>query len=296
MQVARRLLVVLVATFAVGLAGIIVPAGAAANSDVNVYTTPGHHVVNGREWRTECSPYDANITRCRAEIKSGGVWVFNNLTYLAVHKDLWFDNPLSKPGHFWSDGRQWVTSCHDDWTGKNACRSFLFSGGKWVFNNLVYFTPGTALNPPGHFNQATGLLTVDGQAMRPEATLNKGGSSGLDQTNANTKKVIRHVWANWPRITTMYGWRQDVTPDHPGGRAVDIMIPGWRTDQGRDLGWQIASYYRANASQFGINYIIFDQQIWSVARDAEGWRPMADRGNPTANHKDHVHVNTYAVR
>lgn len=183
--------------------------------------------------------------------------------------------------------------CNDDWTGPHACRAFIRSGGKWVFNNLVYFTPGTANNPPARFDQASGVLVVDGAASETPKSLNRGSSTGLDQTNENTKKVIRHVWANWPQIKTMYGWRKDVTVDHPAGRAVDVMVPDWRTEAGNRLGWEIATYYRERARDFRISYIIFDQQIWSVGRDAEGWRPMADRGGATANHLDHVHINTY---
>ncbi|MGO1488133.1 MAG: SH3 domain-containing protein [Arachnia sp.] len=121
-------------------------------------------------------------------------------------------------------------------------------------------------------------------------TLNKGYSSGLDQVNENTKKVIRHVWATQPAIKTMYGWRNSATPDHPAGRAVDVMIPNYKSNNA--LGWRIANYYRANAAQFGITYIIFDQKIWSVARNSQGWRSMANRGNDAANHIDHVHINT----
>lgn len=265
----------------------------ATAEDVNVYTTPGYHTVNGREWHTTCSQYDANITRCRAEIKSEGKWVFNNLTYLATDHANWYDNDLAKAGFFTSARRQWVTSCNDSWTGPNACRTFIFSGDKWVFNNLVYFTPGTADLPPSSFDQQKGVLTVDGKITNPPESLNRGYSSGLDYTNENTKKVIRHVWANYPEIKTMYGWRRDVTPDHPAGRAVDVMIPNWRKDTGILLGWEIALYYKQHASEFGISYIIWDQRIWSVSRDSEGWRPMDDRGNDTANHLDHVHINTY---
>lgn len=32
------------------------------------------------------------------------------------------------------------------------------------------------------------------------------------------------------------------------------------------------------------------KEIWSVARDKEGWRPMEDRGSTSANHIDHVHI------
>jgi len=334
---------------------------APAQADVNVYTTPGRHVINGRQWNTTCAPYDANITRCRAEILSGGKWVFNNLTYLAADREVWFDNALARPGKFSSGGREWITSCNDDWTGPTACRTFIWSMNKWIFNNLVYFTPGTVDYPTFTFNQKTGGLTASAtemtrfwlledtplytsatgtaskgsirngtaviitqreigdrseifhkgvfafvptyalsrEAVEPppapedEGTLNKGYSSGLDQVNDNTKKVVRHVWANYPQITTMYGWSKRTTPDHPAGRAVDIMIPNWTRNSA--LGWEIANYYRANAKDFGISYLIFDQHIWSVARNSQGWRPMEDRGGNTANHKDHVHVNTYDV-
>jgi hypothetical protein len=39
--------------------------------------------------------------------------------------------------------------------------------------------------------------------------------------------------------------------------------------------------------------VIWDQHIWNIERNGEGWRFMASRGNPTANHKDHVHVTVY---
>ncbi|MBK7822876.1 MAG: SH3 domain-containing protein [Tessaracoccus sp.] len=122
-------------------------------------------------------------------------------------------------------------------------------------------------------------------------SLNRGWSSGLDKANANVQAIARDVWDRFPQIKTQYGWRRDVTPDHPAGRAVDVMIPGYKSNQ--DLGWEIAKYYRVNAKKFNINYIIFGQKIWSVQRNGEGWRSMSDRGGDTANHYDHVHINTY---
>ncbi|AQP43822.1 SH3 domain-containing protein [Tessaracoccus flavus] len=122
-------------------------------------------------------------------------------------------------------------------------------------------------------------------------SLNRGGSSGLDKTNDNVKAIALDIWERYPQITTMYGWRRDVTPDHPAGRAVDVMIPSYGRNQA--LGWEIANYYRDNAEQYNINYIIFAQRIWSVARDKEGWRWMANRGSDNANHYNHVHINTY---
>ncbi|WP_231979238.1 hypothetical protein [Tessaracoccus coleopterorum] len=122
-------------------------------------------------------------------------------------------------------------------------------------------------------------------------SLNRGYSSGLDQTNANVQRIVRDIWNRYSAIKTMYGWRRDVTPDHPAGRAVDVMIPNYKSNKA--LGWEIAEYYRAHASEYNISYIIFDQKIWSTARNKEGWRSMANRGGDTANHKDHVHINTH---
>ena len=36
------------------------------------------------------------------------------------------------------------------------------------------------------------------------------------------------------------------------------------------------------------------RRIWSTSRAGEGWRPMADRGSATENHRDHVHINVKA--
>ncbi|ROR54145.1 uncharacterized protein YgiM (DUF1202 family) [Luteococcus japonicus] len=118
--------------------------------------------------------------------------------------------------------------------------------------------------------------------------LNTGGSVGLNSLTSSAKTVVGVVRANYPAISTMYGVRSDPLPDHPSGHAVDVMLPNYRSNA--DLGWQIARYMRAHASELNIKYVIYRQQIWSVARSNEGWRPMADRGGDTANHMDHVHI------
>jgi hypothetical protein len=74
---------------------------------------------------------------------------------------------------------------------------------------------------------------------------------------------------------------RDNASDHPGGLALDFMTRS---------GGALAAYAQANAARLGVTYIIWNQHIWNITRAAEGWRPMADRGSPTANHKDHVHV------
>lgn len=102
------------------------------------------------------------------------------------------------------------------------------------------------------------------------------------------KRVAARVLSTYPQISTIYGVRIEPGSDHYTGRAADVMLPNYRSNQA--LGWQIASYMRAHADELGISYVIFQQKIWSVARAGEGWRPMADRGGDTANHMDHVHI------
>lgn len=99
-----------------------------------------------------------------------------------------------------------------------------------------------------------------------------------------TVSVYRAVCAAWPDdVTTYHG----IAPrgEHATGHSLDIMISG-------QIGWDIAYWLQDHHQQLGIDYLIYEQQIWSVPRAAEGWRPMEDRGDPTQNHYDHVHVTT----
>lgn len=115
------------------------------------------------------------------------------------------------------------------------------------------------------------------------------GSVGLANTVPSITGIVNTVETRWPVVGPYYGTRVEPGSDHNDGKAVDIMIPNWSTTN-RPTGDAIAAYLKANASQYDVKYIIWRQQIWSVARSSEGWRPMADRGSYTANHYDHVHV------
>jgi uncharacterized protein YraI len=109
----------------------------------------------------------------------------------------------------------------------------------------------------------------------------------------NAIQVHRAIRANFPQITTIYGWRRDVTPDHPAGRALDLMIPNYKTTAGKKLGGEVATWLRTNARSLDVHYVIWNQRIWNIQRDSEGWRYMADRGGDSANHKNHVHVTVW---
>ncbi len=125
---------------------------------------------------------------------------------------------------------------------------------------------------------------------KPVAAPNIGYSEGLSGLRPSAQAIVSLVRTRYPQIQTIYGVRNDPLPDHPSGRAVDLMIPNWSSNTA--LGWQIAHYLQANAAGLNVQYVIYQQRIWHISRPADGWRYMADRGGSTANHMDHIHVTT----
>lgn len=103
--------------------------------------------------------------------------------------------------------------------------------------------------------------------------------------------ISRYVNATWRQIKTVGGWRPaDPYPDHPSGRAVDIMMPNGGRGGDQRLGDEIADYFQKHAKEFGVDYILWRQQQWSAGDPVGKWRSMSDRGSPTANHVDHIHI------
>ncbi|HEU5483450.1 MAG TPA: SH3 domain-containing protein [Microlunatus sp.] len=109
----------------------------------------------------------------------------------------------------------------------------------------------------------------------------------------NAIKVHRAVRATFPQITSIGGVRKDALPDHPSGRALDLMIPNYKSASGKAFGQKVALWLKANHQSLGIEYVIWNQHIWNIKRDREGWRYMANRGGDSANHKNHVHVTVF---
>jgi hypothetical protein len=100
--------------------------------------------------------------------------------------------------------------------------------------------------------------------------------------------VRPHVQAFADAVATAAGARSIGTyPGHSPSidRALDIFVPV----SSRTLGDAICAFALANLERFGIDYVIYRQHIYNPDV-APYWRLMADRGNPTQNHMDHVHV------
>ncbi|ANE05542.1 transglycosylase family protein [Corynebacterium crudilactis] len=142
--------------------------------------------------------------------------------------------------------------------------------------------------PEGTFLQVpntSGTSTGAGQSL---PGFDGGNEQGLQ---VESVRILRNVHNQFPEITTIGGWRpNDPYPDHPSGRAVDVMIDNYSTPEGAAVGDAVARFLQENAAEFGIEYMIWKQASWYQGNPLDQWQPMEDRGSDTQNHYDHVHV------
>ena len=110
--------------------------------------------------------------------------------------------------------------------------------------------------------------------------------------------VTRCVAQQFRQITTI-GTYTGHDPDLT--RAVDIMIPSYASATGKALGLQVRDWVRAHAAELGVDYLIWNEQIWSTKRAREGWRQCGTPAAPgcytgaddSASHRNHVHVSVF---
>lgn len=111
-----------------------------------------------------------------------------------------------------------------------------------------------------------------------------------DETHLQPDAVAvgRYLTAHYPELRTIGGWRpRDASPDHPSGCALDVMIPGWDTPAGVELGDRIKQDVLDHAAELGVRYVIWRQTYYPVGGPPSH---MGDRGDANQNHMTHVHV------
>ena len=109
-------------------------------------------------------------------------------------------------------------------------------------------------------------------------------------------RCVAHQFGQITSIGTYTGHDPDLT------RAVDIMIPSYQTATGRALGVQVRDWVRQHAAQLGVDYLIWNEQIWSTKRAREGWRQCGTAAatcytgaDDSASHRNHVHVSVFGT-
>lgn len=134
-------------------------------------------------------------------------------------------------------------------------------------------TPGAAVVPVAQ--PAPAAPAGHAPVTNSAGPLHPGAQAGVDA-----------VWAAVPGIHSIGGSRASaVDPNgHPSGNAADFMV-----DADAGLGDRVVAYVEANWDALGVEYVIWQQRIKTSKGGA--WVGMPDRGSPTQNHFDHVHVN-----
>jgi len=125
---------------------------------------------------------------------------------------------------------------------------------------------------------------ASGTAVTATAKITNTAGAIKPQVQAAANQVISNVPG--ADAITLGGTRASATdPDgHPSGKALDYMVLGDTA-----LGNAIVQYHIDHWDELGVEYIIYKQRILQSPNGS--WSTMEDRGSPTANHMDHVHVN-----
>ena len=174
---------------------------------------------------------------------------------------------------------------------------------------LAALTAGTATGPVVVPDVATaGCATVAGLPPAPAPFTGTPGGRLDDPTGTGgfVTRELAHLIAQTRAGFPDTGWacwspRPGTASEHPLGRACDVTfgnpIGVFPTDAQVAEGWRMTTWLQQHADALQVQYLIWQGHIWSLARDAEGWRPyhgggMHDPTTPTGGHYDHLHITT----
>ncbi|MGD9962152.1 peptidoglycan DD-metalloendopeptidase family protein [Nocardioides sp.] len=131
----------------------------------------------------------------------------------------------------------------------------------------------------------------------PDALVDDPTSNG--KITARTAYVLSQVRARFPESSwACWSPRPGTKSEHPLGRACDgtfgNSIGQAAKGHALEYGWEVTNWLKANATKLGVEYLIWQGKIWSVARSSEGWRSyngggMHDPSGITGGHYDHLH-------
>ncbi len=102
-----------------------------------------------------------------------------------------------------------------------------------------------------------------GVATHQTATANAVPMIGMSGLRANASNLAQYIANTYPGVQSIGGVRPDPLPDHPSGRAIDVMI-----GNNMGLGDTIAADIRSQTGRFNVSYI-----MWRVP-----------------NHHNHIHI------
>ena len=132
--------------------------------------------------------------------------------------------------------------------------------------------------------------------VKPDGFVDDPTSDG--QITERTAHILAQVQKNFPDSQWACWSPRSGKSEHPLGRACDgtfgNSIGTAASGHALDYGWKVTNWLKDNAETLGVEYLIWQGRIWSVARASEGWRPydgggMHDPNSVTGGHYDHCH-------
>lgn len=183
---------------------------------------------------------------------------------------------------------------------------YTYNHATWYINDVLHYAHHYAVTTPGADPTNPDCATADpGTSPDPDTPVvtPKAPDPACPPSGSPAERGLQPLALHGLRCTKQaFRWLTSIggvgarpnKSDHPAGRAVDYMIPGWNTAAGNQRGWQLARWTQANAARLRVKYVIFDDRIWRASKASRGWTPYTHPNGPTRNptlrHLDHVHV------
>jgi hypothetical protein len=174
----------------------------------------------------------------------------------------------------------------------NSVHATILASGDWAdpYDNAVMarrvwaqagsWRPWVAFTSGAYVRHLSAAREAVRGGAAPSQPCSGDAPGGPDNLTPWTRAMRDDVSGRFPGLTVGCYRAAEDGGEHPRGRACDFMADPVTGDA-------LAAYVLASAARLHVLYVIWEQHIWSPER---GWRAMADRGSPTANHMDHVHV------
>ncbi|WP_409048466.1 M23 family metallopeptidase [Microbacterium sp. HA-8] len=168
---------------------------------------------------------------------------------------------------------------------------------KWLNDHNAADLPEATAGSPNECSSggtAGAPAPLDGD---PDQMVDDPTSDG--QITARMAHVMVQARAAFPDTSwACYSPRPGTVSEHPLGRACDVTfgnaIGHHPTPAQLEDGWRVTNWLKDHAEVLGVEYLIWQDQIWSLARDAEGWRDYTRGTDITTKHIDHLHITVQA--
>lgn len=111
-------------------------------------------------------------------------------------------------------------------------------------------------------------------------------TSRLGNVKPETRKIAEELYnaAKKAGHDIWFMWGMGTSAEHKTGLALDLMV------HNNAAGDWVRNYLWTHRKRLRLRHVIWEQRITSTVNQPGKVRLMEDRGNPTANHYDHVHT------